>query len=139
MSLPDDTLRKVLFAASSTASPLINHYPQILAQIQQQSQQSQKAFSLAQAQTQAKQREQRMVQLTLKELESLKGDVTLYKGLGKAFMMVPRGEMESDLRSQDKELGDTITSLGKKSKFLEKQFNDAQNQMRDIFNSANRQ
>jgi hypothetical protein len=28
--------------------------------------------------------------------------------------MVPRVEMESELRSQDKELADTITGLGKK-------------------------
>jgi hypothetical protein len=86
MSLPDDTLRKAM-PCSLWCSISRSNLSQILSQIQQQSQQSQKALSLAVAQTGAKQREQRMVQLTLKELESLQGDVTVYKGLGKAWVV----------------------------------------------------
>ena len=63
-------------------------------------------------------------------------------------MNVPRPAMQKQLKDQEKELTDDITSLNKKvrlssiaqmlvltihqSKFLEKQFNDAQNQLRDI-------
>ncbi len=65
-------------------------------------------------------------------------------------MMVPRSTMEKDLKSQEKALTDDINSLGKKVgfpvltaefiepvtapqvKYLEKQFNDAQSQLRDI-------
>lgn len=64
--------------------------------------------------------------------------------------MVPRKEMEKELKTQEKELADDISNLTKKvrtifsaepriidacihqSKYLEKQFNDAQSQMRDI-------
>ncbi len=62
--------------------------------------------------------------------------------------MVPRKEMEGELKAQEKELADDIASLQKKvrmfwnntnpllndnqSKYLEKQFNDAQAQLRDI-------
>jgi len=64
--------------------------------------------------------------------------------------MVPRSMMEKDLKSQERALADDINSLGKKVtspvltaeliepdtrpqvKFLEKQFNDAQSQLRDI-------
>ena len=63
--------------------------------------------------------------------------------------MVPRTTMEKDLKNQEKSLTDDINSLNKKVsflirsemssglnrtqvKFLEKQFNDAQSQLRDI-------
>lgn len=50
--------------------------------------------------------------------------------------MMPRPVMEKDLKSQEKGLTDDINSLNKKSKYLEKQFNDSQSQLRDIFHSA---
>lgn len=47
-------------------------------------------------------------------------------------MNVPRAEMERDLKAQEKELADDISSLTKKSKYLEKQYVEANNQLRDI-------
>lgn len=120
-TLPDDTLRKILL------------------QIQQTAVNSQRAYSFAQQQMAAKQRERRIVQLTIDEISQLDDDVKMYKGVGKMFLMSPRKEMESELKAQEKELGDDLTSLTKKSKFLEKQFNEAQGQLRDIFNSAPKQ
>lgn len=62
--------------------------------------------------------------------------------------MVPRPAMEKDLKKEERELTDDINNLNKKvrgcasalekyetflqSKYLEKQFNDAQGQLRDI-------
>ena len=64
--------------------------------------------------------------------------------------MVPRKTMEKELKNQEKELTDDINNLNKKvkcpivplaprlsdvicqAKYLEKQFNDAQSQLRDI-------
>jgi prefoldin subunit 1 len=113
-ALSDDTLRK------------------ILVQIQQTAVQSQRALNLAKQQCAAKERERRIVQLTIGEIATIEGDVNLYKGVGKMFMMVPQKAMEQELKSQEKELTDDINGLNKKSKFLEKQFNDAQAQLRDI-------
>ncbi|KAF8240806.1 Prefoldin [Tricholoma matsutake] len=121
MSLSDDTLRK------------------ILVQIQQTAVQSQRALNVTQQQSSAKDRERRILQLTIDEINQMEGDVNLYKGVGKMFMMVPRKTMERELKTQEKELSDDINNLNKKSKFLEKQFNDAQNQLRDIFHHAPRQ
>lgn len=121
MSLSDDTLRK------------------ILVQIQQTAVQSQRALQISQQQTAAKDRERRILQLTIDEIGQIEGDVNLYKGVGKMFMMVPRKTMEDELKSQEKELADDITSLNKKSKYLEKQFNDAQAQLRDIFHHSPKQ
>ncbi|KAF8079126.1 Prefoldin [Lyophyllum atratum] len=121
MSLPDDTLRK------------------ILVQIQQTAVQSQRSLQISQQQMAAKDRERRILQLTIDEISQIEGDVNLYKGVGKMFMIVPRKSMEDELKSQEKELADDIASLNKKSKYLEKQFNDAQSQLRDIFHHAPKQ
>ena len=40
--------------------------------------------------------------------------------------------MENQLKSQEKDAADELTSLGKKAKFLEKQLTDSQAQLRDI-------
>ncbi|EPQ60120.1 Prefoldin [Gloeophyllum trabeum ATCC 11539] len=119
-SLPDETLRK------------------ILVQIQQTAIQSQRALNLTKQQTAAKERERRILQLTIDEISHMEPNTNMYKGVGKMFVMVPRPEMEKDLKSQEKELTDDVNGLNKKMKYLEKQFNDAQSQLRDIFNSAPR-
>ncbi|PCH34094.1 Prefoldin [Wolfiporia cocos MD-104 SS10] len=113
-TLPDETLRK------------------ILVQIQQTAIQSQRALNISRQQIAAKERERRILQLTIAEISSLQGDVNLYKGVGKMFMMNPRPQMEKELKAEEKELTDDINSLTKKAKYLEKQFNDAQGQLRDI-------
>ncbi|KAI0271487.1 Prefoldin [Gloeopeniophorella convolvens] len=120
-SLSDDTLRK------------------ILNQIQQTAVQSQRALSVTRQQVAGKERERRILQLTISEIAQTQDSVNVYKGVGKMFLMVPRPVMEKDLRSQEKGLTDDISSLNKKTKYLEKQFSDAQSQLRDIFNSAPKQ
>ncbi|GJE86222.1 prefoldin subunit [Phanerochaete sordida] len=120
-TLPDDTLRKILI------------------QIQQTAIQSQRALGINKQQIAAKDRERRILQLTIEEIKGLDEDVNLYKGVGKMFMQVPRPVMDKDLQAEEKELTDDINNLNKKNKYLEKQFNDAQAQLRDIFNSAPKQ
>jgi len=120
-SLSDDTLRK------------------ILVQIQQTAVQSQRALNVSRQQTAAKDRERRILQLTINEITSMEKDVNMYKGVGKMFMMVPRQEMEKELKDQEKDLADDINGLNKKTKYLEKQFNDAQAQIRDVFHHAPKQ
>ncbi|KAI0375498.1 Prefoldin [Pilatotrama ljubarskyi] len=117
-TLSDETLRK------------------ILVQIQQTAVQSQRALNVSRQQIAAKERERRILQLTIEEITSLQEDVNLYKGVGKMFMQVPRPAMERDLKAEEKELTEDIKNLEKKSKYLEKQFNDAQAQLRDIFHNA---
>ncbi|KAJ2927279.1 hypothetical protein H1R20_g6473, partial [Candolleomyces eurysporus] len=117
-TLSDDTLRK------------------ILVQIQQTAIQARRSLDISLQQSQAKERERRILQLTIDEITQMPKDVNMYKGVGKAFMMVPRDTMEQQLKSQEKELSDDISNLNKKAKYLEKQYNDAQSQLRDIFHHA---
>ncbi|KAJ3482950.1 hypothetical protein NLI96_g6639 [Meripilus lineatus] len=119
-SLSDDTLRKILL------------------QIQQTAVQSQRALNVSRQQMSAKERERRILQLTIAEIDSLDDSVNLYRGVGKMFLMVPRPTLQKELKKEEKDLGDDIVALTKKSKYLEKEFNNAQGQLRDIFQSVPR-
>lgn len=57
--------------------------PQILIQIQQTAVQSQRALNVCRQQITAKERERRILQLTIEEIKPLGRDVNLYKGVGK--------------------------------------------------------
>ena len=48
------------------------------------------------------------------------------------FINVPRATMDRSLKEQEKELSNDISNLNKKSKYLEKQHLEANNQLRDI-------
>ena len=52
-------------------------------QIQQTAAQSQRALNASLQQSSAKDRERRILQLTIDEISQIKGDVKLYKGVGK--------------------------------------------------------
>ncbi|GJJ07602.1 hypothetical protein Clacol_001805 [Clathrus columnatus] len=128
--LPDDTLRKILI------------------QIQQTAVQSQRALTVTRSQITAKERERRILQLTIDEITGMKGDV-------KMFMAVPKPVMEKQLKVEERSLADELNALNKKvgvtldsikddgcsyfifqTKYLDKQFNDAQAQLKDIFHSS---
>jgi chaperonin cofactor prefoldin len=102
-----------------------------LDQIQTTAVQSQRALSVARQQTAAKERERRILQLTIDEIDQMEDDVNLYKGVGKMFvksrwpswlstltgnrfLMIPRTPMEQELKGQEKELTDDINNLNKK-------------------------
>lgn len=54
-------------------------------QIQQTAIQSQRALNVSMQQTSVKDRERRILQLTIDEISQMKGDINLYKGVGKMY------------------------------------------------------
>ncbi|CAE6424471.1 unnamed protein product [Rhizoctonia solani] len=119
-TLPDDTLRKILL------------------QINQSINDSSRAVASTKAQTAAKERDRRVVQLTTKEISAIppNSGAQFYRGVGKMFMQEPRSTIDNSLKDQEKELTNDINNLAKKIKYHEKQLNDSQAQMRDIFHAA---
>ncbi|WVW87098.1 hypothetical protein I302_109155 [Kwoniella bestiolae CBS 10118] len=121
--LSDDTLRK------------------ILTQIQQQAIQSQKQLSLVRAQIQSKEKEKKILSLTVRELDNVPrdGSGAMYKGVGKMFIEQDRKDVDSEHSAQEKQITEELSTLTKKSKYLEKQFDEANSQLKDIFHSQQRQ
>jgi len=54
-------------------------------QIQQTAVQSQRALSISTQQISSKERERKILQLTIKEISTMDQDVHLYKGVGKMY------------------------------------------------------
>ncbi|CAE6376628.1 unnamed protein product [Rhizoctonia solani] len=119
-TLSDDTLRKILLQINQTIND------------------SSRAVASTKAQTSAKERDRRVVQLTAKEILEIppNSGAQFYRGVGKMFMQEPRSTVENSLRNQEKELTNDINNLAKKIKYHEKQLSDSQAQMRDIFHAA---
>ncbi|WWD04427.1 hypothetical protein V865_002496 [Kwoniella europaea PYCC6329] len=111
----------------------------ILTQIQQQAIQSQKQLSIVRAQIQSKEKEKKILSLTVRELDTVPRDGVMYKGVGKMFIQQDRKEVDSEHSTQEKQLNDDLSNLTKKSKYLEKQFDEANSQLKDIFHSQQRQ
>ncbi|ORY34589.1 Prefoldin [Naematelia encephala] len=112
----------------------------ILQQIQTQAVNSQRALSVVRSQMQSKEKERKILQLTMRELETVpKDEDRMYRGVGKMFLQQPRATVESEHKKQDKALTDELTNLSKKAKYLEKQFDEANSQLKDIFHSQQRQ
>lgn len=59
----------------------------ILQQIQQTAINSQRALSTTKATQASKERERRILQLTIDEISTLENDVNLYKGVGKMYAL----------------------------------------------------
>lgn len=57
-------------------------------QIQQTAIQSQRSLNISRQQIAAKEKERRILQLTIEEIKGLDGDVNLYKGVGKMYVFV---------------------------------------------------
>ncbi|WVF68319.1 hypothetical protein IAT40_003084 [Kwoniella sp. CBS 6097] len=122
-NLSDDTLRK------------------ILTQIQQQAVTSQKQLSIVKAQIASKEKERKILSLTVRELGTVPtdGQSTMYKGVGKMFIEQDRKEINQEHATQEKSLSEEVSNLTKKAKYLEKQFEEANGQLKDIFHSQQRQ
>ena len=86
MSIPNEALQKVSLAKPSKSSingkdMLINY--QLLVEIEQKAAVTQQQMLLVKAQVAAKRRENRMLQLTSNEIESLSDETRVYEGVGK--------------------------------------------------------
>ncbi|KAF8323966.1 hypothetical protein DL93DRAFT_2104364 [Clavulina sp. PMI_390] len=110
----------------------------ILAQIQATAHMAQRNLSMSQAQKQQKEKDRRILQLTIAEINEMpkSEDIQMYKGVGKMFLNVPRNTMENDLKQEEKDMADEMAALNKKIKFLDKQYQEANAQLRDIFHNA---
>ncbi|KAL7414106.1 Prefoldin [Mrakia frigida] len=112
----------------------------IFQQIQGQLQRSQKDLSLVRAQLAGKDREKRVLELTAKQLDQVPKEegAKMYRGVGKMFLLQPRSTIEDAHSTASKEIADEIVNLNKKAKYLQKQFDDANGQLRDILHNQPR-
>ncbi|CAG8448896.1 4767_t:CDS:2 [Scutellospora calospora] len=117
MSIPNETLRKVLF------------------ELQNKLIEDNRKLTLVRSQIQTKERDKRLAELTKHELSTLKPDTRTYKSVGKAFIKADLPELMKDLDVRVTKAKSDLITLDKSKKHLERNVNESQTYLREITNS----
>ncbi|KAH8735356.1 Prefoldin [Ilyonectria robusta] len=101
MAIPNEALQKLVHEIESQAVA------------------AQQQIGLARTQMTAKQREQRLVRLTLSEMAGLPEDAVVYEGVGKMFVSLPVDSLRQKLDGQTQTLETEVDKLGQRLLYLE--------------------
>ncbi|CAM1507383.1 Fc.00g070240.m01.CDS01 [Cosmosporella sp. VM-42] len=101
MSIPNEALQKLVHEIESQAFA------------------AQQQIGLARTQMTVKQREQRLVRLTLSEMGALPKDAIVYEGVGKMFVSLPVDSLRQKLDRQTQDLEGEVEKLGQRLLYLE--------------------
>ena len=83
MSIPNESLQKVCTILYSTLSSPTNDPPQLLQEIETKSQLAQREINVVKTAVAGKQRDVRLLELTVKELSGLPDATKVYEGVGR--------------------------------------------------------
>lgn len=118
MSIPNEALQK------------------LLQEIEQKAAFSQQQITIVKAQMTAKAREQRMLQLTSSEVDSLPKDTNIYEGVGKMFVWSPVEDVKKRLASESEELKSDTSNLEKKLHYLETTYKNSRDNLEQLFKTG---
>ncbi|KAF4310212.1 putative prefoldin subunit 1 protein [Botryosphaeria dothidea] len=118
MSIPNEALQK------------------LLQEIEQKAAFSQQQITIVKAQIAAKAREQRMLQLTSSEVDSLPKDTNVYEGVGKMFVWSAVPDVKTRLASESEELKSDTVNLEKKLHYLETTYKNSRDNLEQLFKSG---
>lgn len=91
----------------------------LVQEIESQALVAQQQIGLARTQMTAKQREQRLVRLTISEMATLPDDAVVYEGVGKMFVSLPVDSLRKKLDSQTQNIETEVDKLSKRLLYLE--------------------
>ncbi|KAF7548030.1 hypothetical protein G7046_g8819 [Stylonectria norvegica] len=91
----------------------------LVREIESQALAAQQQIGLARTQMSSKQREQRLVHLTLSEMAGLDKDAVVYEGVGKMFVSLPVDSLRQKLETQTHDLESEVDKLGQRLLYLE--------------------
>ncbi|CAG8565691.1 3627_t:CDS:2 [Ambispora gerdemannii] len=122
MSIPDETLRKVLF------------------ELQNRLVENNRQLGAVKAQIVGKEREKRIAELTKSELVALcEGDsggkgknITTYKAVGKAFFRTDLGVLLEEHNVHVSKMTSDLNALEQQKKYLERNINESQTGLREV-------
>ncbi|KAM0322813.1 hypothetical protein ACHAQA_009154 [Verticillium albo-atrum] len=117
MSIPNEALEK------------------LMREIEGQAIAAQQQIGQARSQTAAKQREMRMLRLTLDEVSGLPSGSNVFEGVGKMFVALPAPKLSEKLGTQIKEKETEVEKLGQKLHYLETTFKNSRQAIDQMFKS----
>ncbi|KAK7529065.1 Prefoldin [Phyllosticta citriasiana] len=112
----------------------------LLQEIEQKATFSQQQIGLVKAQITAKAREQRMLQLTTTEVDSLPKDTRVYEGVGKIsrFVLTPTREVKQRLAKEGEEIKSDTANLEKKLHYLETTLKNSRDNFEQLLQAGSR-
>ncbi|KAK9448950.1 Prefoldin [Limtongia smithiae] len=119
MSIPPEALQKVL------------------QEIEMRVMQSQLELTNVKQQITQKQREIRLTELTLKELQDVPPSVGVWEGVGKMFLNVPIGTHIARLEKDKSDYEDQLKSMNTKLNYLEMTYKNAKRNIDEILGHSN--
>ncbi|RKP14587.1 hypothetical protein BJ684DRAFT_19014 [Piptocephalis cylindrospora] len=105
---------------------------QILVVMQNKMIEDNRALTSTRAQLQAKDRERRLADMTLRELAPLPDAVRSYESVGKMFMLSDMPTLKKKLTDRSTEVTDSMRVLEKKQIYLQKQMEETNANLREI-------
>ncbi|KAJ2723682.1 hypothetical protein GGI07_002477 [Coemansia sp. Benny D115] len=112
-----------------------NTVQQVYMRITQKIQESQKQLNQIEAQISGNQRETRLAALTRREIQDLESDVPLYKSVGKMFVQESKADLLKEIDDAAESAKAMVDALEKKQKFVKKEMDEANGNLRDIIRS----
>ncbi|ORX81621.1 Prefoldin [Basidiobolus meristosporus CBS 931.73] len=91
-------------------------------------------LSTVKAQIQAKEREKRLSELTYKEVSQIGDNIRTYKSVGKMFLQADKSVLEKEIKGRIDVSNEGIKALEKKATYLERNINEINGNLKDIFN-----
>ncbi|QYS99296.1 hypothetical protein H0G86_006438 [Trichoderma simmonsii] len=88
-------------------------------EIESQAIAAQQQIGMVRSQIAGKQREQRLLRLTISELQSFPNDSVVYEGVGKMFVSLPPNTLHEKLQRQMQDLDGDVDRLNQRLLYLE--------------------
>ncbi|PVU96366.1 hypothetical protein BB559_002406 [Furculomyces boomerangus] len=104
--------------------------------IQEKLMKSKQQLSIIETQLATNMRESRKAELTKNEIGSLPENIKTYVSMGKMFEERSKDDILKNLKKQEELSKLTIESLKKKQKFVEREFNEATNNLKDFLHHS---
>ncbi|KAI9015487.1 Prefoldin [Hyaloraphidium curvatum] len=91
-----------------------------------------------QAMSASKERERRLNDFTVAQLQALEDETATFRAVGKMFLAATPTEIIEDLEKQNKDVAKDLEALGKKRDWIERQISDLNNTLRDVMRTSGR-
>ncbi|MCJ1475898.1 hypothetical protein MMC13_004562 [Lambiella insularis] len=99
---------------------------------------AQREINVVKSTISAKQRDARLLELTISELKILTKETKVYEGVGKMFVFRPTADVEKRLLLETAELKADVSNLNKKLHYLETTHKNSREHIDQIFRSGGR-
>ncbi|ORZ39834.1 Prefoldin beta-like protein [Catenaria anguillulae PL171] len=110
---------------------MANEAQRQILELQTKLQETNRQIVQVRTQIQVKEREKKIAELQIRELNAAGPNTKTYTSVGKMFLHIPHEEILSQLQLKGQSLEDDVNVLGKKQAYLEKTYKETQDGVKE--------